>query len=198
MPKQKKMIEHIFILYNCQFWYTTTNLAVYDPTQPILHMQLHVIPYAEKRAAVHFDQLIGLQKHCTTSCNCTTWSGKTWRKHLLEIECLSLGRMIIFERCCQCGDAQGEHNMSFNQLTQISQNKHIGSLNPFHFGEECMIAKELTSNLSAAAPSRQEALQWGFGKTLPITGSCPVWNPANGPPWLLCVILIIIVIIVIH
>ena len=77
--------------------------------------------------------------------------------------------------------------------------KHIGgSLSPFHFGEECMIAKELTSNLSAAAPSRQEALQWGFGKTLPITGSCPVWNPANGPPWLLCVILIIIVIIVIH
>ena len=100
--------------------------------------------------------------------------------------------MIIFERCCQCGDAQGEHNMSFNQLTQISQNKHIGSLNPLHFGEECMIAKELTSNLSAAAPSRQEALQWGFGKTLPITGSCPVWNPANGPPWLLCVILIIV------
>ena len=85
MPKQKKMIEHVFILYNCQFWYTTTNLAVYDPTQPILHMQLHVIPHAEKRAAVHFDQLIGLQKHCTTSCNCTTWSGKTWRKHLLEM-----------------------------------------------------------------------------------------------------------------
>ena len=61
----------------------------------------------KKRAAVHFDQVIGRRKYCTASCNCTTWSGKTCRKHLLEIEWLSLGRMVILEeRCCQCGDAQ--------------------------------------------------------------------------------------------
>ena len=61
----------------------------------------------KKRATVHFDQVIGRRKYCTASCNCTTWSGKTCRKHILEIEWLSLGRMVILEeRCCQCGDAQ--------------------------------------------------------------------------------------------